>query len=169
MRLPDRSAEETRGGFRERFTRRPEDVIAMLLTIERGLGYLPEDALLEVARLTKLPPATVYGVATFYEQFRLKPCAKHTVKLCTGTPCHLRGAGRILDDLQATYHIKPGETTADGSFTLETVGCFGPCALAPVVVLDDVVKGRMTPSRTREAVEILRTAEEETAKAGRPA
>ena len=144
-----------RGGDQDRFERKPEDLIAMLLTVQRGLGYLPEAALIEVARLTKLPTATVFGVATFYEQFRLHPTGGHTVKLCTGTPCHLRGARKILDELEAAFRVKPGETTDDGSFTLETVGCFGPCALAPVMVVDDVVKGNMTPAKACRALEDL--------------
>jgi NADH-quinone oxidoreductase subunit E len=140
---------------RDRFERRPEDLIAMLLTIQRGLGYLPEEALDDVARLTKLPPATVFGVATFYEQFRLTPGGRHSVKMCRGTACHVRGAARILNDVRVAFNVEPGETTEDGSFTLETVACFGSCALAPVVVLDGAVKGRMTSARTRVALERL--------------
>jgi len=145
---------------RDRFERKPEDLIAMLLTIQRGLGYLPENALLEVARLTKLPPATVYGVATFYEQFRLTPSGRHRVKVCRGTACHVRGGERILNEVQAAFNVKPGATTDDGLFTLETVACFGSCALAPVVVVDETVKGRMTPPRTRDALEKLEEATE---------
>lgn len=147
---------------RDRFERRPEDLIAMLLTIQRGLGYLPESVLLEVARLTKLPAATVYGVATFYEQFRLHPCGRHMVKVCRGTACHVRGGDRILNDVRATFHVEPGQTTDDGVFTLETVACFGSCALAPVVVVDETVRGRMTAPRARAALERLEEGEERT-------
>lgn len=141
--------------IRDRFERRREDLIAMLLTIQRGLGYLPEDALLDVARLTRLPVSAVYGVATFYEQFRLDPCGRHVVKVCRGTACHVRGGDRILRELRTAFRIEPGETTDDNLFTLETVACFGSCALAPVVVIDDTVMGRMTPYRTRAALERL--------------
>lgn len=141
--------------IRDHFERRREDLIAMLLTIQRGLGYLPEDALLDVAQLTKLPVSTVYGVATFYEQFRLDPCGRHVVKVCRGTACHVRGGDRILRELRTAFRIEPGETTDDNLFTLETVACFGSCALAPVVVIDDTVMGRMTPYRTRAALERL--------------
>lgn len=143
---------------RDRFERRPEDLIAMLLTIQRGLGYLPENALHELARLTHLPAATVYGVATFYEQFRLSPGGTHVVRVCRGTACHVRGGDRILRDVQAAYHVKPGDTTDDGLFTLETVACCGSCALAPVVVVDGVIMGRMTTARTRAALERLEEA-----------
>jgi len=152
--------------IRDRFERRPEDLIAMLLTIQRGLGYLPENALLEVARLTHLPTAAVYGVATFYEQFRLNPCGRHVVRVCRGTACHVRGGDRILRDVQAAYHVKPGETTDDGLFTLETVACCGSCALAPVVVVDGVVMGRMTMARTRAALERLDEAAQPSIAAG---
>jgi NADH-quinone oxidoreductase subunit E len=155
--------------IRERFEGRPEDLIPMLQTVQRALGYLPEGALLEVARLTKLPAATVYGVATFYEQFRLNPVGRHVIKLCRGTACHVKGADRILNDLQATFHVKPGETTKDGSFTLETVACFGSCALAPVVVVNETVKGRMTPSKTRDALDALRETAEPSTGSGRAA
>lgn len=141
--------------IRDRFERRPDDLIAMLLTIQRGLGYLPEKALIEVARLTRLPVATVFGVATFYEQLRLDPCGRHIVKVCRGTACHVRGADRILTDLQAAYDVEPGGTTENGLFTLETVACFGSCALAPVVVVDESVQGRMTPSKARAALRRL--------------
>ena len=152
--------------IRDRFEGRPEDLIPMLQTIQRHMGYLPEDALLEVARLTKLPAAKVFGVATFYEQFRLNPVGRHIVKLCRGTACHVRGADRILNDVEVTFHVEPGETTEDGSFTLETVACFGSCALAPVLVLDETVKGRMTPSKTRDALGALLETAGSSAKAG---
>jgi NADH:ubiquinone oxidoreductase subunit E len=141
--------------IRERFKGRPEDLIPMLQAIQRALGYLPEGALLEIARLTGIPSATVYGVATFYEQFRLKPVGRHIVKLCRGTACHVKGADRILNELRASFHVEPGETTEDGTFTLETVACFGSCALAPVVVVNETVRGRMSPSKTREALQTL--------------
>lgn len=134
----------------------PENLIPMLQAIQRARGFLPESELLEVARKTRLPAATVYGVATFYEQFRLNPVGRHIVKLCRGTACHVKGADRILGELRATFRVNPGETTEDGSFTLETVACFGSCALAPVVVVNETVKGRMTPSRTRDLLQGLR-------------
>jgi NADH-quinone oxidoreductase subunit E len=142
-------------GARDRFFRKPEELIPMLQTIQKSLGYLPEYALLDLARLTRLPPAIVFGVATFYEQFRLTPGGRHTVRLCRGTACHVRGAERIQKDVEATFQVEPGDTTEDGSFTLETVACFGSCALAPVVVVDGTVKGRMTPAKTRSALQGL--------------
>jgi NADH-quinone oxidoreductase subunit E len=141
------------------FEGRRQDLIPALQAVQRTLGYLPEEALLEVARRTRLPSATVFGVATFYEQFRLKPVGRHVVRVCRGTACHVKGADRILGDLGARFGVEPGQTAEDGSFTLETVACFGSCALAPVLVVDETVTGRITPSKARELVEVLREAE----------
>lgn len=132
--------------LRDTFEGGPDDLIPMLQVVQRKLGYLPERALEEIARLTGLTAASVYGVATFYAQFRLQPVGRHIVKVCRGTACHVRGSGRILRDIEKRLHVKPGETTEDRQFTLETVACFGSCALAPVIVADDKVHGRMNAS-----------------------
>lgn len=129
--------------IREKFEGRRDELIPMLQTVQRALGYLPEQALLEIARFTGVTSASVYGVATFYSQFRLQPVGKHIIKVCRGTACHVRGSGRILKDIQKRLKVEPGETTPDQQFTLETVACFGSCALAPVMVVNDSVHGRM--------------------------
>lgn len=126
---------------------RPEDLIPMLQESQRVLGYLPEWALLEISHRTGLRSAKVYGVATFYAQFRLYPIGEHIVRVCRGTACHVRGSNRILREVQSRLQVAPGETTKDRLFTLETVACFGSCALAPVMVVDDTVYGRMNPSK----------------------
>jgi NADH-quinone oxidoreductase subunit E len=136
--------------LRKRYRGTSEALIPMLQKVQRAAGYLPEAALLEIAELTGLPSATVFGVATFYEQFRLQPVGRHIVRVCRGTACHVKGVDRILNAIEAHFRLTPGGTTDDGLFTLETVACFGSCALAPVVVVDDEVKGRMTPAQTRE-------------------
>jgi NADH:ubiquinone oxidoreductase subunit E len=87
-----------------------------------------------VIRLTGLPAAKVYGTATFYAQFRLQPVGKHIIRVCRGTACHVRGSDRILENLQEHLQVAPGQTTREGLFTLETVACFGSCALAPIMV-----------------------------------
>ncbi|MFC1482523.1 NADH-quinone oxidoreductase subunit NuoE [Myxococcota bacterium] len=132
--------------IRKTFIGRPEELIPMLQVVQRALGYLPDRALEEIARLTGLPAASVFGVATFYSQFRLQPVGKHVIKVCRGTACHVRGSGRIQRDVEAQLEVAPGQTTSDRLFTLETVACFGSCALAPVVVVDDSVHGRMDSS-----------------------
>lgn len=134
---------------------RPDELIPILQTVQQKLGYLPEAALLEIARMTGLPTATVFGVATFYEQFRFHPAGRHTIRVCRGTACHVRGSDQILSEIENRYHLAPGETSNDRLFTLETVACFGSCALAPVVLVDNSVKGRMNLSETRKTLEKL--------------
>lgn len=156
--------EEVLSHLREEFEGRPDELIPMLQAAQKALRYLPEKALLEVARLAKLPAATVFGVATFYEQFRFHPMGRHTVRVCRGTACHVKGADRILSDIHMQFRVVPGETSPDRSFTLETVACFGSCAMAPVVLVDDSVKGRMNPSRTRKAIQTMTEAEKDSLK-----
>jgi len=139
--------------FPKRFVGTREEIIPMLQTIQDNLGYIPEFAMEKIAELTRTPPASVYGVATFYEQFRLHPVGKHIVKVCRGTACHVKGAERILNEIESRFRLSPGQTTADREFTLETVACFGSCAIAPVVVVDNAVKGRMNPTKTRQTME----------------
>lgn len=135
---------------------RPEDLIPVLQRVQAALGYLPEKALLEIAYKMALPSAKVFGVATFYTQFRLQPVGKHIIRVCRGTACHVRGSGRILKGIQAQLKVAPGETTKDRLFTLETVACFGSCALAPVLVIDDAVHGRMNSSKAQKFLDQIR-------------
>lgn len=132
------------------------DLIPLLQMVQRSIGYLPEEALLEIARTTRVPAATVFGVATFYAQFRLSPQGRHTIRICTGTACHVRGSHRILQSVKSRLNVETDGTTEDRMFTLETVSCFGACALAPVVVVDASVNGRMGPSRSLEIIESLK-------------
>ena len=146
--------------IRSEFEGRPDELIPMLQKVQRSMGYLPESALLEIAHFTGLPPAKVFGVVTFYGQFRLHPVGKYIVRVCRGTACHVRGSGRILKDIESRLKVTPGETTKDRLFTLETVACFGSCALAPVVVVDDSVRGRINSSKALGILEEIREAEE---------
>ena len=112
--------------------------------------YLPEEAMSEIGRFVRVPESTVYGVSTFYALFKLTPGGKHIVRVCRGTACHVRGSLRILEEMEKQLGIKAGETRADLEWTLETISCFGSCALAPVMVIDKTVYGRMTPPRVRD-------------------
>jgi NADH-quinone oxidoreductase subunit E len=141
------------------FAGRPDEVIPMLQMVQARLGYLPENALEEIARLTGRPAAAVFGTATFYEQFRLAPVGRHIVRVCRGTACHVKGSARILQEIRHRFELSPGETSPDRQFTLETVACFGSCAIAPVVVLDDSVKGRMNPAKTCQCLADVRERE----------
>ena len=104
----------------------------------------------EIAKFLSLPESTVYGVSTFYAQFKFVPTGKKIVKVCRGTACHVRGAERILSEVEKQLGIKPGETTDDFEYTLETVACIGACALAPTMVIDNEVQRKMTPNKVAE-------------------
>lgn len=128
------------------------DLIPVLQEVQQELGYLPEEGLKQIAKFIDIPESMVFGVATFYAQFKLVPVGRNIIKVCRGTGCYVRGAPRILGELESELGIKAGETTPDLEYTLETVACFGSCALAPVVVLNDKVYGRMT---TEKATKVL--------------
>ncbi len=113
-----------------------DGLIAILEDIQNKYSYLPSDALRLVAERTNRPLVDVYGVATFYKSFSLKPRGKHVCSVCLGTACHVRGAPLVAEEFARQLKIRPGETTADNEFTLETVACLGACALGPIVVVD---------------------------------
>jgi len=122
-------------------------LIPILQQIQAGLGYLPEHAMLEVARFLRIPEIDVYSVATFYNQFRLTPPGEHSVRVCMGTACHVKGGHIALAAWQRRLKIEPGETSPDREFDLDTVACVGCCAMAPVSVVDHKVEGKVDPTR----------------------
>jgi len=126
--------------------------IPVLQKAQAELGYLPEEAISEIANILGLSQNEVYGVASFYAQFRFERQGEHTVKCCQGTACHVRGGRRILDTVKHELGIQPGETTEDYKFSLEIVTCFGACALAPVIVVDKTVNGRMTTVKAKQVL-----------------
>jgi NADH-quinone oxidoreductase E subunit len=115
---------------------RREMLIPVLQAVQEAFGYLPEVTLDTIGAHIGVSAAKVYGVATFYNQFRLQPVGKHTVRVCRGTACHVRGSKLLLDAMAEELGVKPGDTTPDGAFTLETVACLGACSIAPVVTVD---------------------------------
>jgi len=139
--------------IRRKFEGTPAQLIPMLQRVQRALGYLPEQALLEIARMTGLSAARVFGTATFYTQFHLRPMGRNIVRVCRGTACHVRGGTRILREVEKQLGIQPGESTQDLEFGLETVACIGACALAPTMMINKNTHGLMT---TKKVVEILR-------------
>lgn len=126
------------------------ELIATLQDTQKEFGYLPKEAMQKIARFLKLPESNVYGVATFYAQFKLSPAARRAIKICSGTACHVKGKDDILVAIEHELGIKPGETTKDFKYSLELIACFGACALAPVIVVDKTVYGRMTPEKVAE-------------------
>jgi bidirectional [NiFe] hydrogenase diaphorase subunit len=129
-----------------RHGREPHALIETLHTVQECFGYLDENALRFVAAMLSVPLSRVYGVATFYHFFTLKPQGKHTCVVCTGTACYIKGAPALLAAVEKTYGIKPGETTPDGELSLVTARCLGSCGLAPAAVVDSVVLGKVVPA-----------------------
>lgn len=125
---------------------RADALIEVLHAAQQLFGYLEHDVLLVVARGLKLPPSRVYGVATFYHFFTLKPQGKHTCVVCTGTACYVKGADALLAALKRQAGVGPGETTPDGNLSVLTARCLGACGIAPAAVLDGTVKGHETPA-----------------------
>jgi len=119
-------------------------IIPMLQEIQERLGYIPKEAVDWLSQQLKVSNQEIFGVATFYNHFRLNPPGRHEIRVCLGTACHVGGGEKILDTIQEKLGIEPGETTDDGWYSLERVACVGACALSPAVVLDDEVHGRMT-------------------------
>ena len=136
-----------------RYDQGRDNLIPILQDVQDCLSYLSPEAVERIARHLGLSENDVFGVATFYAQFRFHPPGKHHVKVCQGTACHVRGSGLILESVVRRLGIASGETTEDGNFSLERVACFGSCALAPVVVVDERVYGRMTARKTEKLIE----------------
>lgn len=133
--------------------RSAEAVIPILQKLQEHYRYLPEAALQRVCELTDITPAAITGVSTFYKQFRHKPAGRHIISICHGTACHVKGAGLIQDALARHLHIKEGEDTdPEGAFTLERVACLGCCTLAPVIRIDGVTYGHLTPETAPQAI-----------------
>lgn len=131
----------------KRFNKKRENLVPILQQVQDELGYLPREAQIEVAEFLKIPEVDVYGVVTFYNQFRLKPPGKHSVRVCLGTACHMKGGYILLDAWKRRLKIDRGETTSDREFDLDTVACVGCCAMAPVNVIDKKAEGRLSPTR----------------------
>lgn len=132
--------------------REPNNLLEVLRRVQDRLGYLPEEAIERVARHLRISPTQVYGVATFYSHFRLTPRGRKLVRVCRGTACHVRGGPKIRRVVEQELGITAGETTPDMAFTYETVVCIGACALAPTMVVEDIVYGEMTAERVKDVL-----------------
>ncbi len=138
--------QETRG-ILSAFERTRDNLIPILQEVQGKLGYLPREAMLEVAEFLGIPEVDVYSVVTFYNQFRLNPPGRHSIRVCLGTACHMKGAYITLDAWKRRLGISPGETTADREFDLDSVACVGCCTMAPVTVVDGKAEPRTEPTR----------------------
>ncbi len=143
--------------YLESLVRKKESsLVALLQDVQEAYGYLPEDVLREIARQKSVPLIDIYSVATFYKSFSLKPKGRNKITACTGTACHVRGCHRVVEEISHSLGIKPGETTADGLYSLETVNCVGACALAPLVLVNEESQGNMTPAKAAKLLQGLK-------------
>jgi NADH-quinone oxidoreductase subunit E len=130
-----------------RFARKRGNLIPILQKVQGELGYLPREAMLKIAQLLDTPEMDVYSVVTFYNQFRLNPPGKHSIRVCLGTACHMKGGYIALDAWKRRLGIDQGQTTPDREFDLDTVACVGCCVMAPVTVVDNKPEGRVEPTK----------------------
>ncbi len=131
----------------KRFGRRQGNLVPILQKVQGKLGYLPREAMLAIAESLNIPDIDVYGVVTFYNQFRLNPPGRHSIRVCLGTACHMQGGYITLDAWKRRLGIDRGETTPDCEFDLDTVACVGCCTMAPVTVVDDRPQGKVEPTQ----------------------
>jgi NADH-quinone oxidoreductase subunit E len=129
------------------YTGNKAELIPILQQAQRAFGYLPEEAMSRIAKFVDVPECTVFGVATFYAQFKLVPTGRNIVRVCRGTACHVRGGARILREVEKQLGIKPGESTPDLEYAFETVACIGACALAPTMTVNNDIYGEMTTKK----------------------
>ena len=134
-------------GILSHYSGKKEELIPILQEAQEEFRYLPSEVMQEIAKFLGVPESAVFGVSTFYAQFKLTPTGRRIVRVCRGTACHVRGGARILREVEKRLGIRSGETSDDLEYTLETIACFGSCALAPVMVVDKNVYGRMTTTK----------------------
>ncbi|MFC2044578.1 NADH-quinone oxidoreductase subunit NuoE [Chloroflexota bacterium] len=134
------------------FTRDRANLIPILQKVQEAERYLSPEAIAEICHFLSITENDIYSVASFYAQFRFARPGDHTIKICLGTACHVRGGERILEGMERELNIQPGQTTGDFKFSLERVACFGCCALAPVMVIDQDVHSRVTPVKAKEVL-----------------
>ncbi len=127
-------------------------LIPILQKVQEKLGYISEEAVDEVARFLRISSSEVFGVASFYSQFRFTPHGEHVIRVCQGTACRARGGMQILQEISHQLDIQPESTTSDGKFSLQRSACFGACVLAPVMAIDENIYGKMTPTKVRRII-----------------
>ena len=152
MEVQRRTSEPKLDVLLQRYPQAEQALIPILQNVQDEFGYLPPEALAQVAKYLRLSPSQVFGVVTFYAQFRLTPRGRHMIKVCRGTACHVRGGASVREAVERELKVTPGGTTPDLKFTYEAIACFGACALAPVVIIDDAVHGHMTQDGLRRTL-----------------
>ena len=136
------------------------ELIHILEEVQERLGYLPKEALLEIADFVHTPASAIFGVATFYNRFRFTPIGRHPIRVCMGTACHLQGGALVMEALERELEIKVGGVTPDEEFSLDRIACVGCCVLAPVIVISREVSPKMTPFKVEEVLAGLKEPQE---------
>ncbi len=136
-----------------------ENLIPILQDIQQDEGYLSLDAVVIVGKYLKMPTSNIFGVATFYNQFRFIPLGKYHIQVCRGTACHVLGSGTVIEEIEKNIGVKDGQTTRDGLFSLEVVYCIGACGLAPVISINGVFHTKVTSKSIKEILEYYRNIE----------
>jgi len=136
-----------------------DQLIPLLQAIQEEEGYLSEDSVVKVGRHLRMPASKIFGVATFYNQFRFEPLGKHHIQVCRGTACHVLGSATVQEKLQDMLKIKPGQTSRDGMFSLEVVACIGACGLAPVICINGEFHAKVNENSIEEIIENCRKSE----------
>ncbi len=133
-----------------------DSLIPILQEVQESQGYLSRDAVVEIGRYLSLPTSKIYGVATFYNQFRFQPLGHYHIQVCRGTACHVKGSLGVLDAVRRILKIEPGQTSRDGLFSLEVVACIGACGLAPVININGEFFARLTPDKIVAIIDTFR-------------
>jgi NADH-quinone oxidoreductase subunit E len=139
-----------------RYRGEPGQLIPLLQTAQDSYGYVSETAITYISGVTGIPESEIYGVITFYKQFRLRPLGRYLVRICDGTACHVNDARLLAEVLEDELHLESGDTTEDGLFTVQPVACLGCCSLAPVMMVNDETYGRLTPQAVRRIIKRYR-------------
>lgn len=150
--VPDEKVDE----ILERYQEESSSLIPLLQEAQEKFGYLPRKVIESISSHLNMPESKIYGVATFYAQFRFEPQGDHVVRICHGTACHVKGADNITEAVESEIGVDTGETTEDGAFTLERVACLGCCSLAPVIMVDDTAHGNLTRDKVKDVIQSYR-------------
>lgn len=127
-------------------------LIPILQDVQEQQGYLSKESMIDISKYLNMPASQVFGVATFYNQFRFEPHGKHVVQVCRGTACHVKGSEQVLEEIMRRLDVSPGQTTKDGKFSLGVVACVGACGLAPVINIDGEYHAEVTPEKAQAAI-----------------
>jgi NADH-quinone oxidoreductase subunit E len=165
-------AQRDQSGFASRLWRyhgEPGELIPLLQSAQDHFGYIPRLAIKHIASATSVPESTIYGVITFYAQFRLQPIGKYLIRICDGTACHVSQSQMLIDTIEDELGIEVDGTTEDGLFTMLTVACLGCCSLAPVIMINEDTHGNLSPAMVRKLLRRVRREEGRRAKTSTPA